>query len=342
MQICQHFRAKFLCTVTSISEAEQLSAVLKVDPKSITILLHDGRLSSHAIQTWLSSNKLQGFDIVFNPSGRLSHSAAINFLTVKGCYIHNQTSLSEPVTIPVGAPTTHIINLAKLIQHYPSDIASTLSDLFLHHISMPFQCSITSSYAADPAAHTASDVRPSDAKLTGIEQCGQLFNPRKSYLLIGGSSELGVRIAHWMAKHGAQHILLTSRRGSMQLSKPDLMILHHLRSAGVSVEAIAANALSQEETVSVINGIDKVAPVGGIFLMTLVLRDGTFAQLNQESFNDVYLSKVHALNTLLTCIDPTSLDFLLLFSTIGSVFGNAGQATYCASQSCVSFCMSNA
>ncbi|EGN96478.1 hypothetical protein SERLA73DRAFT_17270, partial [Serpula lacrymans var. lacrymans S7.3] len=72
--------------------------------------------------------------------------------------------------------------------------------------------------------------------------------------------------------------------------------------------------------------------IGGIFLMTVVLRDGKFTNLTQQSFDEVYQSKVDALTTLLSCVNPASLDFLLLFSTIGSVFGNAGQAAYCASQ----------
>ncbi|EGO03427.1 hypothetical protein SERLA73DRAFT_83383, partial [Serpula lacrymans var. lacrymans S7.3] len=66
--------------------------------------------------------------------------------------------------------------------------------------------------------------------------------------------------------------------------------------------------------------------------MTVVLRDAKFTNLTQQSFDDVYQSKVDVLTTLLSCVNPASLDFLLLFSTIGSVFGNAGQAAYCASQ----------
>ena len=66
--------------------------------------------------------------------------------------------------------------------------------------------------------------------------------------------------------------------------------------------------------------------------MTVVSRDGLFSGMKQESFDNVYFSKVIALNTLLRLVNPAALDFLLLFSTIGSVFGNAGQSAYCASQ----------
>ena len=45
------------------------------------------------------------------------------------------------------------------------------------------------------------------------QQIWPIIQPLKNYLLMGGSSELGVRISVWMATCGARHIVLTSRRG---------------------------------------------------------------------------------------------------------------------------------
>jgi hypothetical protein len=77
---------------------------------------------------------------------------------------------------------------------------------------------------------------------------------------------------------------------------------------------------------------EAVGPVGGIMLMTVVLRDSSFANLTQQHFDDVYQSKVAALNVILELVDLNKIDFNLLFSTIGTVFGNAGQAPYLAAQ----------
>ena len=81
---------------------------------------------------------------------------------------------------------------------------------------------------------------------------------------------------------------------------------------------------------------EAVGPLGGIMLMTVVLRDSSFANLTQQHFDDVYQSKVTALNVILDLVDLTKVDFNLLFSTIGTVFGNAGQAPYLAAQLYVS------
>lgn len=135
-----------------------------------------------------------------------------------------------------------------------------------------------------------------------------------------------------MANHGARHVFFTSRRGPRGLTKVDNLYIHYLRSKGVQIEAIAADAVSKDQTAAVVERAKKAGPIGGLFVMTVVLRDAKFTNLTQQSFDDVYGSKVAVLNTLITCIDPTTIDFMLLFSTIGSVFGNAGQAAYCASQ----------
>ena len=114
--------------------------------------------------------------------------------------------------------------------------------------------------------------------------------------------------------------------------KVDNLYIHYLHSKGVQVEVSVVDAVSKEKTAAVIEQAKKAGPIGGVFIMTVVLLDAKFTNLTQQSFDDVYESKVTALNTLLGCIDPATIDFILHFSTIGSVFGNAGQAAYCASQ----------
>ncbi|KAF8439435.1 hypothetical protein L210DRAFT_858003 [Boletus edulis BED1] len=62
-----------------------------------------------------------------------------------------------------------------------------------------------------------------------------------------------------------------------------------------------------------------------------ILCNAKFSNLMQCSFDEIYQSKVTVLEALLGCIHPAMADFMLLFSTVGSV-GNAGQAIYNTSQ----------
>ena len=306
---------------------------------------------SLAIQAWLTRNKVDGFDLVFNLHGAAIHGTEINFITAMGRYIHHQTTTSAPTNIPLGASVTQVINISTLVERYPTRVRLTLADILASHTTERFKLpshSLSFSKLSNPPAYlpiSEADslaVVPNDALSILIIETGQLFDPGKSYFLIGGSSELGVHIAVWMVSHGARNFVLTSRRGPKALTKVDSQYLYYLRSSGISVNVLVADAGKQKGMTTIMIKANEMAPVGGIFLMTVVTRDGLFSSMDQRSFDDVYLSKVQTLNTILDCIDPATLDFLLLFSTIGSVFGNAGQAAYCASQLSVSnyfFCV---
>jgi len=338
VQLCQRFGAKFFCTVATPADGKRLSDELNVDERAIaTSLLVNATTST--LQTWLSENKLFGFDIVFNLSGSSMSATIFDLLTPLGQYIHNKSNAVDQVKIPSGAPTTRVIDLPRLVECCPSKIASSLGNLLTAHISVPFKLLLQSTSVSQLSSSTPPSVTKSEVLVVAPDvpgplhlKSGQLFDPRKNYLLIGGSSELGVRISVWMASRGARHIVLTSRRGPAALGKMDKVYLRHLQLMDVSVDVIAADARSPEGMRDVIVHADNTAPIGGVFLMTVVSHDGMFSGMKQASFDEVYFSKVIALNTLLRIVNPSALDFLLLFSTIGSVFGNAGQSAYCASQ----------
>lgn len=344
VQICQRFGAKFLCTVATPADAKHLSRELRVDELSVIISAPEDDISL-AIQTWLTRNKRDGFDVAFNLQGIAIHGTEINFLTATGHYIHHQTSSSARATIPLGAPITQVINISTLVERYPTRVTATLADILAAHTVERFKLSshsLSFSKLSNPAnlsipkADSLAIARNVPSSSIHVIEFGQLFDPGKSYLLVGGSSELGVRITVWMVSRGARKFVLTSRRGPKAFTKVDSQYLYYLRSSGVSVDVLAADAGKEQDMTAVMIRANEMAPVGGIFLMTVVSRDGLFSSMDQRSFDDVYLSKVQTLNTILACIDPETLDFLLLFSTIGSVFGNAGQAAYCASQLSVS------
>jgi hypothetical protein len=340
VQTCQRIGAKFFCTVSTVADAMKISAEFNVDKQSVAVLVPGDDLRV-ITQKWLTVSGRTGFDIIFNTQGSSTYTTGIELLEPMGHYIHNQSNPSDQVNIPSGAPTTHVINIPRLVEHYPAKMASTLSTLLVEHSLAPLRISsqiVTLSQTTSSAIHISASstpivVIPEIPRLPGLQPTSQLFNPHKSYILLGGSSELGVRIACWMVSRGARSLVLTSRRGPKALTKIDLMYLHYLQMENISVEVIAADARSREDMLTTINRANEIAQVDGILLMTVVLRDAAFSHLNQESFDDVYLSKVHILNTLLSCVNTADLGFLLLFSTIASVFGNAGQAAYCASQS---------
>jgi len=289
-------------------------------------------------RAWLKASNLESFDVVFNTSGRSDLAIVEDVLSAFGFYVHYKDS-AEPVKLPADASSARIVDIISLVKKYPSRLSSFLCAILTAHSTMPFKLSpVTISFSdlVRPIENITSGqvlvintTRPENVR---IDPAAQLFDPRKVYLLIGGCSEFGIGITVWMFNHGARHIYLTSRRGRKALSPVDKLYLRDINNKGGDAKALSVDALSKEDMARFLTESEAVGPLGGIMLMTVVLRDSSFANLTQQHFDDVYQSKVAALNVILDLVDLAKIDFNLLFSTIGTVFGNAGQAPYLAAQ----------
>ncbi|GJJ10518.1 Type I Iterative PKS [Clathrus columnatus] len=162
-----------------------------------------------------------------------------------------------------------------------------------------------------------------------------LFDPRKVYLLIGGIGGMGVQMALWMYENGARDIVLTSRRGIDTLHSSNqiasLRMVQHLENLPdlkLSLRAVdASNAIATSELIASLQ-----KPIGGCFLMTMVLSDKSFTNQTKEDFEKVFASKTTAFRNLEQAIDINSLDFFVSFSSVAALFGSPGQSNYASAQ----------
>ena len=287
---------------------------------------------------WLEACGAEGFDLIFNSTGRTDLTVVGDIVSSLGLYIHNKGS-SAPVRLPTDVPAARTVDIVTLVKKYPARLATYLSAVLNAHVTKPFKLSpVPISFSdlihpvGDISAAQVLVVKTTRPEHVQVDPAAQLFDPRKTYLLVGGCSELGVGIAVWMFNHGARHIYLTSRRGRKALSTVSKLYLRDINNKGGDARANSCDALSKTDMARLIQTAESVGPLGGIMLMTVVLRDSSFANLTQEHFDDVYQSKVDVLNVILELVDLNKIDFNLLFSTVGTVFGNAGQAPYLAAQ----------
>jgi len=280
----------------------------------------------------------EGFDLIFNSTGRTDLTIVGDIVSSLGLYIHNKGS-SEPVRPPTDVPTARTIDIVTLVKKHPARLATYLSAVLNAHVTKPFKLSPVPIPFSD-LIHPVGDIsaaqvlvlkttRPEHVR---VDPAAQLFDPRKTYLLVGGCSEFGVGIAVWMFNHGARHIYPTSRRGRKALSTVSKFYLRDINNKGSDARAISCDASSKTDMAKLIQTAESVGTLGGIMLMTVVPRDSSFANLTQEHFDDVYQSKVDVFNVILGLVDLNKIDFNLLFSTVGTVFGNAGQAPYLTAQ----------
>ncbi|KAF7363153.1 putative polyketide synthase [Mycena venus] len=162
---------------------------------------------------------------------------------------------------------------------------------------------------------------------------GAMFDSDKTYVLLGGIGSLGASVAVYMVQHGARHIVVTSRSGKgTLLAKKNLIsrrIFAYLESLEyVDIRLQAVDGACPKSMRALFDSIGSV--LGGCLILSGILADGLFPTLGSREFSTVAASKTGVLKTLQETIDTSTLDFIIVFSSVTSVFGTGGQTNYCA------------
>ena len=168
--------------------------------------------------------------------------------------------------------------------------------------------------------------RPPEMEVDAVART--IFYPSKSYIIIGGLGGFGLELAHWMVQRGAKKLILTSRSG---IKDPfQKYSVERLETMGAQVTTSKLDVSKLGEAKKLIEEASKVAPVGGVFNLALVLRDSLFVNQTSESFEQVALPKAHATANLdqVTREICQELDHFVVFSSVSCGYGNAGQSNY--------------
>lgn len=106
-------------------------------------------------------------------------------------------------------------------------------------------------------------------------------------------------------------------------------MVRHLESIpDLTLSLRAVDASDAAATAELVTSLLK--PLGGCFLMTMVLSDKSFTNQTREDFEKVFASKTTAFRNLEQAIDINTLDFFVSFSSVAALFGSPGQSNYAA------------
>ncbi|KAJ5082272.1 hypothetical protein N7532_011315 [Penicillium argentinense] len=161
----------------------------------------------------------------------------------------------------------------------------------------------------------------------------KLLSPDATYVVVGGTSGIGLDIASWMPQKGARHIVLVSRSGaSTELAQKTI---HDLIQDGVTVEVCRCDVSSKESVEqNLAPPLTRLPPVKGVVYGAMVLRDMLFEKQSFDDYEFVMKPRVHGiwnLQNTLQSLSKDSLDFFVTLSSAASFVGNMGQAAYAAS-----------
>ncbi|KAI1422434.1 polyketide synthase [Xylaria sp. FL1777] len=165
-------------------------------------------------------------------------------------------------------------------------------------------------------------IRPVDAT--------DLFASNKTFILVGLAGDLGRSLARWMIKHGARHIVLSSRNPQV-----DERWLEETTKIGGNVLVLPMDVSDRP---SVDAGLAKISAsgmpvIGGVAFGPLVLQDILFKNMDLEMMEMVLAPKVTGATILNEALEGTPLDFFVMFSSVVAVLGNPGQSAYSAANS---------
>ena len=92
----------------------------------------------------------------------------------------------------------------------------------------------------------------------------------------------------------------------------------------ISVDVTDPQALQEK----LANAVQHLGPITGIIHGAGNLADKLIEKKTEQDFEKVYTAKVQGLENLLTCVNPSQLQHLVLFSSVTGFHGNIGQSDY--------------
>jgi amino acid adenylation domain-containing protein len=163
----------------------------------------------------------------------------------------------------------------------------------------------------------ATDVSPSQG--IGLKDKGV-------YLITGGAGGLGLIFAEFLAKEHKAKLVLTGRS---KLSKEQEAKLNALTSAGAEVLYLPADVSNREDVRKLVNESKaRFGQINGIIHAAGVLRDSFVRNKKPEEMSAVFAPKIYGTLHLDEATQNENLDFLVMFSSVAAVGGNAGQCDY--------------
>ncbi|MFE7268225.1 type I polyketide synthase [Streptomyces sp. NPDC057592] len=154
------------------------------------------------------------------------------------------------------------------------------------------------------------------------------FEPRGSVLVTGGTGSVGGHVARWLAAEGAEHIVLTSRRGPDSPGAAELV--EELALAGASASVVACDVADRDQVDVLVERLRAEGrPVGSVFHTAGVDDTAAVQDTDAAAYATVLSGKVNGALHLDEALGD-SVDAFVLFSSISGVWGNARHSAYAA------------
>jgi myxalamid-type polyketide synthase MxaB len=275
----------------------------------------------------------EGIDIVLNSltDDFIPKSLALlrrggRFLEIgkRGIWDHAQVRRMKPEI------AYHVIYLGEVVEQQPALVQEMLRELIeafeAGHLAPLPRTAFSLRDAASAFRYMAQAKHVGKVVLRQDMGRGRIV-PDATYLVTGGLGSLGLAVAQWLVAEGAQHLVLVGRHGPHAAAQT---VLAELAQRGAQVVVRQADVAHAEEVQALLDSLGAQPPLRGIIHAAGVLDDGVLLQQTWERFAKVLASKALGAWHLHQATEGLALDFFVLFSSVASVLGSAGQGNYAA------------
>ncbi|MFI1801941.1 type I polyketide synthase, partial [Streptomyces sp. NPDC020379] len=154
------------------------------------------------------------------------------------------------------------------------------------------------------------------------------WKPRGTVLITGGTGALGTHLARWLARNGAEHLVLTSRRGPAAPGAEALVA--ELDEQGTRVTVTACDVADRDALARVLDAVPEDCPLTAVIHAAAYIDLAGLADTTTADFADVMNAKTAGAAHLDALLRDTPLDAFVLFSSVSAVWGVGDHAAYAA------------
>ena len=342
--------AKVFATVSTSAQREDFATRFNL-PTSHFLFDRDMKLNREVLR--LTAEK--GVDVVLAlPSDRPAPDLG-GCIAALGVYVQIFRAGEEAhVTPPIfkrPAITFVSLDMDTIALHHPEMLAyslekavSMLSDEFAPIVDV--KC-IAVSHIEDALAEspklkslekivltTNADTKVRVHRKTRADAWRGLRNLRSdaTYIIAGGLGDLGQKICVLIAKHGAKHLVLLSRRSLTQAKVDSLQESLQQYSPGLRLYAISCDISERTAVLDLVGQLKNLMlpAVKGVLQSATVLRDRVLERMTAEDWQVPLQTKMYGTRNLDEAFRSSSLDFFVMLSSLSGVVGSRGQANYAA------------
>jgi acyl transferase domain-containing protein/acyl carrier protein len=276
----------------------------------------------------------QGVDIVLNSLAGDFIAASFSALGRGGRFIElgkRDLWTQERVAALGRSIAYHVIDLGDIAENDPETLSRLLQDL-VRDVEAGTLCPLPVTEfsfedAADAYRYMAQARHIGKIVLTQ-SRCGADVLPHATYLITGGFGGIGTQLLRWLVRRGARHVVLVGRHEPAEAAREAIV---WGESQGARVETRLADVAREADVSALLTMISAtMPPLRGILHTAGILDDGVLTEQTWDRFARVLAPKTSGSWLLHEKTATLPLDFFVMFSSVASIFGAAGQANYAA------------